>query len=55
MPKYNNNAGFKGYDNKDSSDKRTKVSPKMIIAIGFSAFIVGIFTPYYGVGIRCMA
>lgn len=40
MPKYNNNAGFKGYDNKDSSDKRTKVSPKMIIAIGFSAFIV---------------
>ena len=24
MPKYNNNAGFKGYDNKDNSDKRTK-------------------------------
>lgn len=40
MPKYNNNAGFKGYDNKDNSDKRTKVSPKMIFVIGSSAFIV---------------
>lgn len=40
MPKYNNNAGFKGYDNKDNSDKRTKVSPKMILVIGVGAFIV---------------
>lgn len=40
MPKYNNNAGFKGYDNKDNSDKRTKVSPKMIFVIGSGAFIV---------------
>lgn len=40
MPKYNNNAGFKGYDNKDNSDKRTKVSPKMIFVIGVGAFIV---------------
>lgn len=40
MPKYNNNAGFKGYDNKDNSDKRTKVSPKMILVIGSGAFIV---------------
>lgn len=40
MPKYNNNAGFKGYDNKDNPEKRTKVSPKMLVIIGSGAFIV---------------
>ena len=40
MPKYNSNAGFKEYDNKDNPETRTKVSPKMIFAIGSGAFIV---------------
>lgn len=40
MPKYNNNAGFKGYESKENPEKRTKVSPKMLVIIGSGAFIV---------------
>ena len=44
MPKYNNNAGFKGYDNKDNSDSLREdartASYKMIFVIGVGAFIV---------------
>lgn len=38
MPKYRDNAGFKGYE--DNTDNESKVSPKILFIIGAAAFIV---------------
>ena len=35
--------------------KRILMCISTVVVVGIIAIIIGIFTPYYGVGIRCMA